>query len=1006
MNLLKAFSEIRPRKVLLGGTAFGLFTTSMCIVTLMALLFGGFSSDRELHYLGTIRNIVKNFGQQFEKAFVDVHMKEMQDQMDLVTALLGSLHESSTKELNKRMEQDVRGFANAIDTAAAKAKAETLGRLLEGLLATKDTLSTLHVPLGTPMELQGVLRALTARHGGGTDVFATELGTGTVVIPSSSLSAFPSSLQYTGIPCLQGHTGITLDTVHPSGTLVGAAHTSIGPYAVCVTIPATKLNEAAVSQAQHVVDVINKGRGEGHLHRSLRLADEMPQASGFGPVHVHIAPVLQSSLFLVESQGYEQTVEAARQEIISAFDFINFEFTRTTELVVSRIDPETKRFDCHATKFRFNKTCAEDCYRTQASCANAFATYQNRRNSRGITPDYRPEPVLGAFTWLKPLSLSLGIERDVLEVRQLALKELKKLLDTSNSAFNKQTSLRLHLLHYAGNPAMPTFDSTLPCSSHGDAGCFQTNIKSNEIVLINYNCIDCMRQPLNSADSIEYLTDLRLSTDCHKGDRRKCAAASRKLSSTHQIIMSSQGLITSTRDYTGHEVMIGHSFIDNLNVALYAKMDLQEVEGPIARITRDSALYGVALCIGGLVVVMLICGGMLGRIEREYQTIVDFHASEEAHTKRIKDLHDKYFLYMCRDARSPLNVLLTIVENVLSLKDVNQAAHDQLTVALREGKYFCSQLDEMVLHHSMQFDELKIDIAPFHLKDAIEHVEQTARSSATSDSCTCQLSFHTDLESLPDVVFGDRSKITQMWRAMVQFAMRGTTRNAEGCPLLSLKVNIYTNFNSGRRTTINFEMVMEGDVPSPDLSTGLFEMDGGEIHEDRVGLVVARQLARRMEGDIWVKAAGCRPGITLCIVSKVTVDVPKMQDTRSESQDSFNEHENLELNGLRLLFVENDPLSVLVITQFCRQLNVRFTHMSCSDQDDESIVGKASDFDVVLLNCDIPEIKILALRIHDAIPVIGLTMDPARLGMRRRFARFLVPPVTQATLEEVLTGIT
>ena len=147
-----------------------------------------------------------------------------------------------------------------------------------------------------------------------------------------------------------------------------------------------------------MVDVINRGRGDGHLRRSLGLADEMPQTGGVGQVHTYSAPVLQSSRFLVESQGYAQTVEAARQEIITAFDNINFETTRTTELVVSRIDPETKRFDCQATKFRFNTTCAEDCYRTQASCANAFAMYVSRGNSRGITPDYRPEPILGAFT--------------------------------------------------------------------------------------------------------------------------------------------------------------------------------------------------------------------------------------------------------------------------------------------------------------------------------------------------------------------------------------------------------------------------------------------------------------------------------------------------------------------------------------------------------------------------------------------------------------------------------
>jgi len=446
---------------------------------------------------------------------------------------------------------------------------------------------------------------------------------------------------------------------------VGAAHTSIGLYAVCLTIPATKLNETAVSQAKHMVDVINRGRGEGHLRRSLRLADEMPWGVAnvlgvgqwVGQVHAYSAPVLQSSHFLVESQGYAQTVEAARQEIITAFDFINFETTRTTELVVSRIDPETKRFDCHVTKFRFNKTCAEDCFRTPASCANAFASYVTRGSSRGITPDYRPEPVLGAFTWLEPLGLSLGIERDVLEVRQMAVKELKKLIDTSNNAFNEHTSLRLHLLHYAGLPAMPTFDSTLKCTSHGAAGCFRTNLENNEIVLINYNCIHCMRQPLISADSIEYLTDLRLSTDCHEGNRRKCTAASRKLSEIHRTIMSSQGLITSTRDYTGHEVMIGHSFINNLNVALYAKMNLQEVEGPIGRMTRDSALSGVALCIAGLVVVMMICGGMLSRIERDLSELAESVASMEFHSVSYLD-----------DIQSPTRIQSAFIKIVSVLK--------------------------------------------------------------------------------------------------------------------------------------------------------------------------------------------------------------------------------------------------------------------------------------------------------------------------------------------------
>eukprot|EP00760_Papus_ankaliazontas_P026165 PhM_4_TR3013/c0_g1_i1/m.89491 len=605
-----------PRAIL--GTALLLLVVSVGIVGLSAWLYTDFVNERESTHLRSTIQILYEFGTQFEKSFTSIHGKEMADLMDVVSRTLEIVRGGMLMSMRIRMEEDAATFAALLDDVATSAENVAIERMLGSLDGLRLSFESATTDFSASLLQRSLVTAL-----GSLSLSSTATGWDIVAVKNNKDVLRSSTLGIAGTSlvddvCLRTARGSGVSTSGRIATPYIVSSSSSGSVSVVavfthiasletsvcavVQVDSTLRQSVVIPKISTSVSNLNtirskfedaellKDHGDIHFVRPGRSFMLQASTSVF-PSTLSVAAAPLSRLpgwSLFDAEVADSNAEQFRQTIVQAFEHLNWAFQRTTELVVSRVDPETRKFDCQVTSFRFNTTCYADCYRTPQSCANAFEAYSSRAESRGITPDYRPEPVMGAFAWVGgDIQLALGIERDVLEIRGIAKDVLVDVFNSVNT--NVDGSIRIHLVHEMGSPTMPTFSAQ---STNCDLEhCY---VDGNAGVLFRDECVDCMRNPVGTFENIDFYTTLN---DCAVADTLKCRRESQKPEGAIVDVLQNQEQIeiNTFSGYRGVSVYATGALLKNLGTAIFVFLDVKEVAEPARNVLIVCASIGIAL---------------------------------------------------------------------------------------------------------------------------------------------------------------------------------------------------------------------------------------------------------------------------------------------------------------------------------------------------------------------------------------------------------------------------
>eukprot|EP00759_Apiculatamorpha_spiralis_P022891 PhF_6_TR26726/c1_g1_i3/m.39158 len=629
-----------PRVLLISGASVSLIITAVAIIALMASLYTNFAIQREVSNLDSMVKIMGEFAIAFERTWVYGAGLELLDQAFTLGLTYEILFDGLVNRMRQRHIEDTTALSAVVSYVDEYARTAEIVKVENRLHQIRETFEELTDTITTPrgISLQRVLQRLQ-REDPAMDVFALDftasLPTTLVSSKSSSTTTTSSASSYLNTPCMQAAKGLTggrgsvlLTTTDHRGVGVSAAYAYIPSLSVgvCATLSATTQKTTGDTAALTIPTLINNVRDKrdtsGRWTTPSRKVVTGPDALTVpitdplhnGVIAWRVQHPTNPALTVADTQSFEDMAETYRKDVIRITEYLNWAFVRTTEIVVARVD-ENNHMDCQATDFRFNATCYEDCYRTPPSCRNVYNAFAHGTSSF-ITPDYRPEPVQGAFTWMQSgLNIGLGFERDLSEIRgrgQLVLVEIANAINDKVKG-----STRTHLVHYSGMPPMKVFDIAEPCS---DAMCRTS--KSGQGIIFRRDCAHCMRRPQIDFDTIEYLTTFN---DCET-EMRRCKKRAYKLQGpAYDAVRNQADSVREYVDYRNVPVLAGGVFIDNLTVGIFVKMDKSEMMDPATQILVISACSGIAIAIGGLGLLLFVCRGMLNRIEREFEAIMQAH---------------------------------------------------------------------------------------------------------------------------------------------------------------------------------------------------------------------------------------------------------------------------------------------------------------------------------------------------------------------------------------------
>jgi hypothetical protein len=276
-------------------------------------------------------------------------------------------------------------------------------------------------------------------------------------------------------------------------------------------------------------------------------------------------------------------------------------------------------------------TCFGACVRPSQAFANAVRGFEEKTGGWSITPDYRPEAVVGGYRYAADgiLDIVIIFERDVVEVRRLALSLLAQIVNTVNVKSSRSLEVmmvgRKHELRtktFLPNAVCP---ATVACLSSPGYG-----------VVYRSDCSHCTRHVDSPTREIEFISDVSLIDDCRARGRNCSTHALENNAGTlaNHVVFNTAELpkvYDGVYDYRGVEVLAYGGYVENFSTSFYIKQDRREsldtIELNIYTSVGASAGVILFLTIGFIV----FASSTLDKIELEWGSY-----NELIHDERLR----------------------------------------------------------------------------------------------------------------------------------------------------------------------------------------------------------------------------------------------------------------------------------------------------------------------------------------------------------------------------------
>lgn len=308
-------------------------------------------------------------------------------------------------------------------------------------------------------------------------------------------------------------------------------------------------------------------------------------------------------------------------------------------------------------------------------------------------------------------------------------------------------------------------------------------------------------------------------------------------------------------------------------------------------------------------------------------------------------LKSAFLATMNHELRTPLNHILGFSDLVLSgVKP--EVMIDYVKKIQESGKNLLSIIEDIFDLALAEHTDIKIRKQNISLKNLcsenMTYFGNLLHSSGKDEQIS--LVFKPDNEYLSSFILSDRSKINQVLNNLFKNALKFTDSGT-----------IEFGFKMLENNQLRFYIKDTGiGIPS-DKQTIIFDWfrQGDDSHTRRyggvgIGLALSRKLARVLNGELTVKSESGK-GSIFCF----TFPVELAESHASASSDTIPVYVDLNLTGITILIVEDDPLSRSLLRSY---LNKTFANMIEADEGSEAIrkLHNHNRVDLILMDLKMP----------------------------------------------------
>ncbi|MEL6534887.1 MAG: response regulator [Bacteroidota bacterium] len=384
------------------------------------------------------------------------------------------------------------------------------------------------------------------------------------------------------------------------------------------------------------------------------------------------------------------------------------------------------------------------------------------------------------------------------------------------------------------------------------------------------------------------------------------------------------------------------------------------------------------------------------RKEKEKELVEERKRAEGA-AKAKED----FLSMMSHEIRTPMNAVIGMTH--LLIEDSPKPEQEEnLRILQLSAENLLSLVNDILDFNKIEAGKVILEEVEFDLEELLLNLKSSFQNQAQQK----RLSLRTFLDpGIPRKLIGDPVRISQVLYNLVSNALKFTTKG-------NVTVSVKSMDEDEESVTLKYSVADSGIGIAPDKLEAIFESfvqeNTGTTRKfggSGLGLSIVKRLLELMDSKIAVKSQQDR-GSDFSFVLNLPISTLSYGPSQPKPVDS-----DEDLEGLRVLVVEDNAVNQMVIRKFLRKWNA---NMDTAHNGVEALKKvEIGEFDLILMDLQMPEMdgftatkKIRGLRhgnLHE-IPIIALTASVQLDSKHRVFEVGMDDFVTKPFNPEELFG--